>query len=71
MTEDLKEKTAKDLFWGGVSNGLQQLLNLVFGIFLTFSFVRLTELTIFAGERYYVIIGNDGKERIWSRHTVF
>lgn len=30
----LKEKTAKGLFWGGLSNGLQQVLNLVFGIFL-------------------------------------
>lgn len=35
MTEQsLKEKTAKGLFWGGLSNGLQQLLNLIFGIFL-------------------------------------
>ena len=34
MAENLKEKTARGLFWGGVSNGLQQLLNLVFGIFL-------------------------------------
>ena len=32
--ESLKEKTAKGLFWGGVSNGVQQVLNLVFGIFL-------------------------------------
>ena len=30
----LKDKTAKGLFWGGVSNGVQQLLNLFFGIFL-------------------------------------
>lgn len=30
----LKEKTARGLFWGGVSNGGQQLLNFVFGIFL-------------------------------------
>lgn len=30
----LKEKTAKGLFWGGMSNGIQQLLGLVFGIFL-------------------------------------
>ncbi len=30
----LKEKTAKGLFWGGFSNGMQQLLNLLFGIFL-------------------------------------
>lgn len=32
--ENLKEKTAKGLFWGGLSNGAQQVLNLVFGIFL-------------------------------------
>jgi O-antigen/teichoic acid export membrane protein len=30
----LKEKTAKGLFWGGFSNGIQQLLNLLFGIVL-------------------------------------
>lgn len=30
----LKDKTANGLLWGGVSNGLQQLLNLFFGIFL-------------------------------------
>ena len=34
MSETLKEKTAKGLFWGGLSNGAQQVLNLVFGIFL-------------------------------------
>ena len=32
--ETLKQKTAKGLFWGLVNNGTQQLLNLVFGIFL-------------------------------------
>ena len=32
--DTLKEKTAKGLFWGGLSNVLQQMLNLVFGIFL-------------------------------------
>ncbi len=30
----LKEKTARGILWGGVSNGIQQLLNLFFGIFL-------------------------------------
>lgn len=30
----LKEKTARGLLWGGLSNGVQQILNLVFGIFL-------------------------------------
>lgn len=34
MSETLKEKTAKGLFWGGLSNGVQQLLNLVFGVIL-------------------------------------
>ncbi|MCQ2250345.1 MAG: lipopolysaccharide biosynthesis protein [Bacteroidales bacterium] len=31
---DLKQKAAQGLFWGGVSNVVQQLLNLAFGIFL-------------------------------------
>lgn len=31
---ELKNKTAKGLFWGGMSNGIQQLLGLFFGIFL-------------------------------------
>lgn len=34
MAESLKEKTAKGLFWGGMSNGVQQLLGLLFGIIL-------------------------------------
>jgi len=34
MAEDLKQAAAKGLFWGGVSNVVQQLLNLSFGIFL-------------------------------------
>lgn len=34
LEQSLKEKTAKGLLWGGVSNGIQQLLNLIFGIFL-------------------------------------
>lgn len=32
--QSLKEKTAKSLLWGGLSNSIQQLLNLFFGIFL-------------------------------------
>lgn len=32
--QTLKEKTAKGLFWGGLSNGLQQVLSLGFGIVL-------------------------------------
>lgn len=31
----LKEKTAQGLMWGGLSNGIQQLLNLFFGIWLS------------------------------------
>lgn len=34
MSETLKEKTAKGLFWGGMSSGIQQLLNLSFGIII-------------------------------------
>ena len=34
MSESLKQLTAKGLFWGGMSNGIQQLLNLLFGIVL-------------------------------------
>lgn len=32
--ESLKEKTARGLLWGGLSNGVQQLLSLVFGVCL-------------------------------------
>ncbi len=32
--ENLKEKTAKGLLWGGMNNGVQQLVGLVFGIIL-------------------------------------
>lgn len=34
MAETLKEKTARGLFWGGLNNGMQQLIGLVFGIIL-------------------------------------
>ena len=34
MTSTLKQKTATGLFWGGVSNGAQQLIGVVFGIWL-------------------------------------
>ena len=33
--QSLKEQTAKGLLWGGFSNGIQQLLNLFFGIWLS------------------------------------
>ena len=32
--ETLKQKTAKGLLWGGMNNGIMQILNLVFGIVL-------------------------------------
>ena len=32
--DNLKERTAQGLLWGGISNGIQQLLSLLFGIFL-------------------------------------
>lgn len=34
IDSELKNKTARGLFWGGMSGSIQQLLNLVFGIFL-------------------------------------
>ena len=34
MSETLKEKTAKGMFWGGMNNGIQQLIGLVYGIIL-------------------------------------
>mgnify|MGYP002852812282 CR=1 FL=1 len=34
MSETLKQKTAKSLFWGAMNNGFTQVLNLVIGIFL-------------------------------------
>ena len=34
MSDDLKSKTAKGLLWGGLGNGLMQILNLLFGVFL-------------------------------------
>jgi len=34
MTSTLKQKTANGLFWGGFSNGVQQLINIAFGIFM-------------------------------------
>lgn len=34
MAETLKEKTAKGLFWGGLSNGIQQAIGLIVGVFL-------------------------------------
>lgn len=35
MDSQLKRKTAKGLLWGGLGNGAMQLLNLLFGIFLS------------------------------------
>ena len=34
MNSTLKQKTASGLFWGGFSNGIQQLIGLVFGLFM-------------------------------------
>ena len=40
--QTLKEKTAKGLFWGGLSNGVQQVLNALFGLILArFGCIRL------------------------------
>ena len=34
MSETLKEKTAKGLFWGAINSGSMQVLNILFGIML-------------------------------------
>ncbi|MBQ1854706.1 MAG: oligosaccharide flippase family protein, partial [Prevotella sp.] len=34
QNETLKEKTARGLFWGGMNNGVQQLIGLAVGIVL-------------------------------------
>lgn len=34
MADTLKDKTARGIFWGALNNGVTQVLNLVFGIFL-------------------------------------
>ena len=34
MANNLKDKTAKGLFWGMLNNGTMQILNIVIGIFL-------------------------------------
>ena len=58
MPETLKEKTAKGLFWGGLSSTVQQLLGIVFGIILArrlnqSDFGMIAMITIFQ------LIGND------------
>jgi O-antigen/teichoic acid export membrane protein len=50
----LKQKTAKGLFWGGFSSGMQQVVGLVFGIFLARllndeDYGLVAELSIFTG----------------------
>jgi O-antigen/teichoic acid export membrane protein len=36
METTLKEKTAKGLFWGGISNGVQQIMQIIFGIIMLY-----------------------------------
>lgn len=54
MAETLKEKTAKGLLWGGLSNGLLQLLSALFGIILLHlltpaDYGKIAVLLIFSG----------------------
>ena len=54
MTSTLKQKTATGLFWGGLSNGLQQLIGFAFGIFFLRvlspkDFALVAMLAIFTG----------------------
>jgi len=55
MTEQtLKDKTAKGIFWGGISNGAVQILSLSFGIYLSrtlapYDYGIVAALAIFSG----------------------
>ena len=45
--QSLKQKTAKGLFWGGLSSSIQQLLGLIIGIIVTRMLsVSYTHLTL-------------------------
>ncbi|MDR3340067.1 MAG: lipopolysaccharide biosynthesis protein, partial [Candidatus Symbiothrix sp.] len=50
----LKQKTAKGLFWGGISNGVQQIIMVVFGIYMArilidYDYGMVGLLSIFSG----------------------
>ena len=59
--QSLKDKTAKGLFWGGVSNGVQQLLGMLFGIYLARTlnaedYGLVGMLAIFSGTNWMLLI---------------
>ena len=58
--QTLKEKTAKGLFWGGLSNGVQQVLNLVFGLMLA----RILDASDY-GMVGMLAIFNDSRKRLY------
>ena len=64
----LKSKTAKGLLWGTLSNGAQQVLTLVFGIWLarmlsTADYGMVGQLTIHhSGERIYGSFGESSHD---------
>ena len=53
--QSLKDKAAKGLFWGGVSNGLQQVLGMLFGIFLARILSLGGDVGDFCGDRQFHI----------------
>ncbi len=61
MAESLKEKTAKGMFWGGMNNGVQQLIGLVYGIILA-RLVAKSDFGVMAMINVFPLIANALKE---------
>ena len=58
MAENLKEKTAKGLLWGGLNSTVQQLLGIVFGIILARQ-LNQSDFGMIAMISIFSLIGND------------
>ena len=58
MSETLKEKTAKGLFWGGLNSVVQQLLGIVFGIIMARRLGQ-ADFGMIAMISIFMLIGND------------
>lgn len=61
MSETLKEKTAKGMFWGGMNNGIQQLIGLVYGIILA-RLVAKSDFGVMAMINIFPLVANALKE---------
>ncbi len=61
MSETLKEKTAKGMFWGGMNNGIQQLIGLAYGIILA-RLVAKSDFGVMAMINIFPLVANALKE---------